>query len=431
MPNHVFWTVIRLKMVEDLLEKGMSYAQVAERLTALWGEELTVEAVRAAVKGAGRAAVKATKAKLTKVKVTSPVIESATISEAALLKDTIRRQGAELARLRGVALTEERVRRELLNIAAQPLRPPDWVTKPKLAPDGLYGTPVLFMSDQHLGEVVDPAQVRGVNEYNMTIAKRRWKRTIEKTIALTHNFLARPKFDGIVLAFGGDGVSGDIHDELSATNEVEIGPVIIELAELIVWTVKELQRVFGKVFIPAVIGNHPRMTHKPRAKGAAFTNFDWLAYQFAERELRGVPGVSWLIPSGSDAHFSVYGHRFVLTHGNQFRGGDGIIGPLGPVFRGDNKKRARDAQVDQAYDTLMVAHFHQLLMYRRIIMNGSLKGYDEWAASENYPFEPPAQALFVVHPQMGITFSMPVMVEDPPKPQRAPWIGTHEVPVEK
>ncbi len=343
------------------------------------------------------------------------------LDDAAILREQNRELLAEVTRLRKSALTEERVRRELLRLADAPHAPPDWLVDRSLAPDGSYGTPTLFASDQHLGEVVDPAQIGGVNRYDMTIARARWRRCIEKTISLCFSFLAQPHFDGVVFALGGDGLSGDIHEELSATNERECLPLVLEYADLIAWSVRELRRAFGRVFVPAVIGNHPRLTKKPRAKGAAYTNLDWLAYQIASREFGGDSAVRFLIADGEDARYSVHGHRYCLTHGAQFRGGDGIIGPLGPVFRGDAKKRARNAQVDQSYDTLLLAHFHQLRMDSRIIMNGSLKGYDEYAFHGNFPYEPPKQALWITHPQMGITFSMPVLPEDPAPVEQAEW----------
>lgn len=339
-----------------------------------------------------------------------------------ILREENRELLAEVTRLRKEALTEERVRRELLHLADAPSRPPDWLLR-QTTERGCYGVPTLFLSDQHLGEVVDPAQIGGVNKYDMEIARVRWRRTTEKAVDLCHNFLARPQFDGVVLALGGDGVSGNIHEELLATNEEEIGPVVLELADLIVWSVRELRKAFGRIFVPCVIGNHARMSAKPRAKGAAFTSFDWLAYQLASRSFTGDEAVSFCVPSGTDAAWRVYGHRYLMTHGAQFRGGDGIIGPLGPIFRGDQRKRSRNAQVGAAYDTLMVAHFHQLAMERRIIRNGSLKGYDEYAFQGNFPFEPPQQGLWLTHPTHGITFSFPVMPDDPPPPGAEPWVS--------
>ncbi len=218
-------------------------------------------------------------------------------------------------------------------------------------------------------------------------------------------------------------MSGNIHEELAATNEAEIGPVVLELADLITWSVTQFKEAFGKVYVPCVIGNHGRMTVKPRHKNAAFTSFDWLAYQLASRSFVADPAVTFNIPSGADAAWRVYGHRFLMTHGAQFRGGDGLIGPLGPVTRGDHKKRARNAQIGAAYDTMLIGHFHQLRMDSRVVMNGSLKGYDEFASDGNFSFEPPKQALFVTHPEYGITFSFPVMPEEPRAGGAEPWVS--------
>lgn len=229
-----------------------------------------------------------------------------------------------------------------------------------------------------------------------------------------------------MLALGGDIVSGDIHEELAETNELNLGPSILESAELIVGAARALQESFGKVFIPCVVGNHGRFTKKPRAKAVAWTNADWIAYQIAARELRDARGITFSIPSGADAAWTLYAHRYMMTHGNQFRGGDGIIGSIGPVFRGDAKKRAARAQVGDGYDTLLLAHFHQLRMDSRLIMNGSVKGYDEYAFQGNFPFEPPKQALWLTHPDRGITFSVPVFLSDPPKQKKTDWLSWKE-----
>lgn len=85
-----------------------------------------------------------------------------------------------------------------------------------------------------------------------------------------------------------------------------------------------------------------------------------------------------------------------------------MIGCLGPLTRGDHKKRSRNSQVDMAYDTMVVGHYHTLMMLKYLIVNGSLCGYNEYAFSNNFKFEPPQQALWLTHPDHGITISMPV-----------------------
>jgi hypothetical protein len=205
---------------------------------------------------------------------------------------------------------------------------------------------------------------------------------------------------------------------------MEMMPVLLDLWGALTWAIEALADSFGQVFVPCVTGNHGRNTHKIRAKGRNFTSFDWLLYAFLEKRFEGDDRVRFQIPDGPDCLYSVMGHRYLLTHGDQFRGGDGMIGALGPIIRGDHRKRGRNAQVGMDYDTMLLGHWHQLIQLQRLIVNGSLKGYDEYAYSNNFPFEPPRQALWLTHPHHGITFSAPVNVERPKAKAAAPaWVA--------
>src|SRR5579872_135101 len=64
-------------------------------------------------------------------------------------------------------------------LETEKLQIPNWVTKPTITTDA-PGVPGLMLSDLHWGEVVKPAQVNGVNEFNMTIARRRLRNVVEK-----------------------------------------------------------------------------------------------------------------------------------------------------------------------------------------------------------------------------------------------------------
>jgi hypothetical protein len=349
--------------------------------------------------------------------------EEAAPSEGDILREQVRQLHLEVTGLRRRSVTDELVRREILKLANAPVRVPDWVVSRSEAPVGTPGVPTLFSSDQHFGEVVDPAQIGGVNFYNIEEARIRWRRMTERTIDLCFNHVVNPRYPGMVFAAGGDGVSGDIHDELSSTNDKPIMPCVLELASLYAWSIREFRRAFGKVMFVGVIGNHGRNTEKPRHKDAACTSFDWLAYSIAQKMLEGERDVQFLIPTSTDALFRIYNHRYLLTHGNQFKVGDSIIGPIGGVARGDQKKRARNSSVGQGYDTLMLGHFHQLRMDPRIIMNGSLKGYCEYANGNNFPVERPQQALWLTHPENGPTISFPVFVDEGRPSAETGWVS--------
>jgi len=292
--------------------------------------------------------------------------------------------------------------------------PPEWVINPPKAKHS-PGVPTLFASDWHWGEVIDSEQINGVNQFNLKIAHRRAKTLVERTIDLLKNHMVNPNYPGIVFALGGDMVSGDIHDELRESNELATIPTVLDLLEVLVACVRSLADAFGRVHIPAVSGNHGRNTIKIRNKGRAHTSYDWLLYCLLEREFKDDKRVSFMVSNGPDCSYTVLGHRFCLTHGDQFRGGDGQVGFLGPVIRGDLRKRSRNQQVDLSYDTMLLGHWHQYCHTGRIIANGSLKGYDEYANQGNFGFEMPRQALWLNHPNHGITFAMPVNLEDAPR----------------
>lgn len=338
------------------------------------------------------------------------------------LKDEVRSLKAQIKGVTKEQLDTRYIRQKIFHLSEETIDPPDWLISNNTTHKS-PGVPTLFASDWHWGENVDSSQIGGVNSFDLEIAHKRARTLITTAIDLLNNHMVNPDYPGIVFVLGGDMVSGDIHEELMATNEIEIMPTVIDLVGVLTWCIRTLADTFGRVFVPCVTGNHGRNTHKIRAKGRNFTSFDWLLYTFLDKVFHPVdpetgehlPGyddrVQFAIPNGPDCLYSIYGHKYLLTHGDQFRGGDGVIGALGPIIRGDHRKRSRNGQIAMQYDTMIIGHWHQYISLERLIVNGSLKGYDEYAYSNNFGFEPPRQALWLTHPRHGITFRIPVLLE--------------------
>jgi len=115
-------------------------------------------------------------------------------------------------------IKHQRLRDSLIKAEKYKARPPKWLTKSTPA-KGAPGVPTIFLSDFHWGEVVYKEAVNGINEYDRTIALKRFKNVIDTTIDLCTNHMVNPKYPGIVCALGGDMISGDIHDELAESND--------------------------------------------------------------------------------------------------------------------------------------------------------------------------------------------------------------------
>lgn len=299
---------------------------------------------------------------------------------------------------------------------------PEWVTKVLKGRSG-PGVPTLLLSDFHWGEKVHPTQIGGVNEYNTVLAHERLHTCIDGAIHLLRILDPQMRYPGIVMPLGGDMVSGDIHEELAESNEMHTIPTVLDMEKQLAAAIILAADTFGAVFLPCVTGNHGRNTHKIRAKDRHHTSFDWLLYKLLEKRFENDKRITFLIPDGPDAYYQIHSVKYLLTHGDQFRGGDGMIGALGPIIRGDHKKRSRNAQVDMGYDVMLCGHWHQYLHLTRLIVNGSLKGYDEYAYSNNFGFEQPQQALWVTHPKYGITYRMPVYVDRKRAPAKTAWVS--------
>jgi len=178
--------------------------------------------------------------------------------------------------------------------------------------------------------------------------------------------------------------------------------------DLFISGIDKLKAEFGKVFVPCVVGNHGRIHKKPRAKNRVFDNYEWVIYTFLQRHYQNDPNVTIMVPDGADCQFQVYDKTILLTHGDQFRGGSGISGIFTPLMLGMSRKQKRNASVKKPFDIMICGHFHQLIMTPSLIVNGSIKGYDEYAYISNFQYEPPQQAMMVINPIHGITHQMPI-----------------------
>lgn len=347
------------------------------------------------------------------------------LNNPAHLKLKLKRALIELKHAKDQALDHDRVKRTLLKLdtAAAQSELPGWLLKAPPDQDG-PGVPSLFLSDLHWGERVSSSQINGVNAYDLTIARQRLSTLATRAVRLLAIISPKMEYPGLVLNIGGDCISGNIHDELTATNELNSMPVMLDLFEHGGQFIQSLADIFPRVHCVIVSGNHGRDTTKIWHKDRHHTSFDWLLGCLWAKHFTANPKVTFQIPDGPDAYYKIFNHRYLLTHGDQFRGGDGMIGALGPIIRGDHKKRSRNAQIDMEYDTLLMGHWHQYVHLTRLIVNGSLKGYDEYAYANNFPFEAPQQALWLTHPKYGITYRMPVYVDKERRtPIRTTWLS--------
>lgn len=349
-------------------------------------------------------------------------------------RQTIRHLTDEKRRLKKIIDTADRDQLKLEEIRAKVynlplLKPevPNWVCAPR-AKAGSPGTPITLWSDWHYGEVVDPEAMSGRNAYNLEIADKRIEHLIDRITDICLQHQINPRYPGIVACLGGDMFSGDgLHEELTDTNEAKTIGLFMRLQGRLVWAIERLADSFGRVYVPCDFGNHARNTTKPRYKLRAETNYEYLLYNQLEYYFRNNPKyadkVAFNISRGAGVHFTVGadkraglpGHRYFLMHGDLMgvKGGDGIIGAIGPIKRGRMKIGESEESIGHDFDTLLLGHWHQYIPIQGLVVNGTLKGWCDYARyALRAPYAPPSQALWFNHPVHGPVTHHKIVLDD-------------------
>lgn len=375
------------------------------------------------------------------------------------LEDEVARLTKALKDAHRQSSADEAIARIVGGMAATPPSPPDWLIQEAGTSGGRTGksrtvtpeVPVCILSDWHIGETVSRSETNGINEYDGEIAGRRVRRVVAGIVDIAKNH-GPGLYPGIVVNLGGDFVSGALHPELEKTDEEEAIPSALRALDLLDWAIGALADAFGRVYVPCVAGNHGRTTKRPEAKRYVYKNFDWLIYRLLARRfaLRQEAGsaqetaerrrrdrdrskagdrkreIVFDIPDANEVLYRVFDQRYMLMHGDMLgvKGGDGIIGSLGPIARGETKVGKQAAAIGRDYDVLLLAHWHQELWLQRVIVANALKGFDEYAHKFlRAPPSQPSQPLWFVHPRRGITSRWDVKAEEPSDRAGTAWVS--------
>lgn len=309
------------------------------------------------------------------------------VSREELLEHELRELKRATGRARKDEVRAERVVRaveEALRGVAPPRR-----AKPASTPhtpSGAHHRQMVLLSDWHGGEVVDPDVVNGMNEYNWQIMEERVDEVVGALLSHKRN---SPTLTGLDVIFAGDMCSGANHEELAVTNEFPLAEQAVKMGALMGQTVERLVPHYANLRVVSVEGNHPRLSRKPASKNP-HDNMDWVAAVFARQYLAPHKTVTFTIGRGSVRH-TIAGRTYYCFHG------DGIRSTMPGVPWGGVLRRVNTIQATQSHriDGFILGHYHQANVVQggRILMNGSLKGADEWTLKNFGGGERPAQLL--------------------------------------
>jgi len=198
-------------------------------------------------------------------------------------------------------------------------------------------------------------------------------------------------------------VTGDIHDELRETNEMVISESAVRLGfDMASFVSTELVPLYDEIHFAAVVGNHGRTTRKPEFKSAS-KNWDWVAYKVMQERLREHEQVTVELPVGFEQVVQVFDKNILCFHG------DGIPTNMPGIPWGGVQRRTKE--LSDTYNSLglhidhfALGHFHEadVVGQRRIWINGSIKGPDEYSMKRYGGGRAACQLLHTFHPKRGL-----------------------------
>lgn len=279
------------------------------------------------------------------------------------------------------------------------------------------GVATLLLTDVHYGTAVHPEAVMGQNSYNRPIAKKRIERTVEWFIQWATREAGGKRFDGCVLALGGDMAESGLIEVVRGGTAIS---AINDLAHILANAVRRLQMAFGEVTVFGVPGNHGQNGKRVPMSRAAESNHDTEVYAELQRLLQGDPYVQ--------VHFSrhameqvwyIYDVPFMLVHGDMMRPRTTAKSHLcleAIAYRDKKAKQIRPL-VPDAEDNLILlfGHWHTAMQALNFgfIAGGSIKGWDDWARATALVQETPSSQAWITHPKTGICSLVEVFAYEP------------------
>jgi len=320
---------------------------------------------------------------------------------------------AKLAGLR-IQLGEQREVRDMIResiAAADPFPRVPW-SAPAKADSQVHA--VFSYGDWHTGAIIKASEIEGINAFNWKIQQRRIHHIVSKEIEWISTQRNGYRIDDATVFGLADWVSGNIHKELSTTNEFPVPEAAVKAGMLLGEVLVQIAAHFEKLtYVGINADNHGRLDLKPQFKQKATNSWSYVVHAIARAYTAKLPNLEFVESEGIKIIHRIAQHNFLVEHGDTIRGWAGL--PFYGMARMKGKEATRRMKLEMeawrtqknklkqelGFDYYFIGHFHQENIIDEIYVNGSLTGTDEFDHGCGR-FAKPCQVAMLVHPKHGI-----------------------------
>lgn len=265
-------------------------------------------------------------------------------------------------------------------------------------------TAILVLTDWHTEESVDPATVNGLNEFNLDIAAARVKKATDGALRMLDKERTWTKIDSLIIGVLGDLITGHIHPELQASNNLHPTEAILYVQELLTNALTTIVKhaKCKDILVATSYGNHGRTGEKPRISTSHKNSFEWLLYKTLEQSFRP-KGLRWQVANSYFNYVETQGMTLRFHHGDWMKFHGGVGGLSIPAHKAIDKwNEAKWADFD------FFGHYHHYLRTHKFCCCDSLIGYAPYGIYAKGTFRHPAQLFATVNQKHGLTLAEPI-----------------------
>jgi len=136
-------------------------------------------------------------------------------------------------------------------------------------------------------------------------------------------------------------------------------------------------------------------------------NLETFLYWSLADHFKKEKSISFKIEQSELAYLTVYDKVLRFFHGHQIKFAGGVGGITVPLHKAIYRW---DANIKAYYNFMCDKHTYSTPI-PNCQLNGSLKGYDAFAVSHGFSFQPPMQSFTLLDSQRGVTIKAPIFCQ--------------------
>lgn len=312
--------------------------------------------------------------------------------------ERLKKENSKLWKLIKEGSADSEVMAEILTHIETLIEPQLPVPKPRARRAGKVPVEQLaIITDIHYGEVVRLESTNGLAEYNPDIARERLEYVTDEVIS--HG--KESKIGKLAVMYGGDNISGMIHDDLERSNAEMTVRQTLDMGDITTEQLQRLAAAFPLVEVDNRSGNHGRPYRPMFFNRKQEENWDFVLAEVQRFRLANQKNVHFLTNKSFWNIIEVGNRHFLNMHGDTIKHANSLSLPWYSMWKELLKWMGmREEGGVPHFDDMNLGHFHHNAVIQMgnstLRVTPAIKGEDDYSyAGSRLPVPPGARILTV------------------------------------